>query len=243
VNLNDAPTDDADWDTMECTVRSWMYAAIVPDLLNDGMMPSASACRVWLDIEDQFFGNKETHVLILNTEFYNFMQGDLPVSEYYRRLKYMANSLGDLGEPVLNRTHILSVLCGLNEKFAYMGAILKHHMLFPSFGEVNNDLMVEEISMAKPAALSQALVTTAPHPPATGSLRHHRSTSSCYWVGSERPSTNAAPCSYAGPKKKNKNKKNNTLVWPSFCNPWISLIQMWSGVPCGPLPGSRPLGP
>jgi hypothetical protein len=80
------------------------------------------------------------------------MQGDIPVSEYYCKLKSTADSLGDLGEPVLDWTLVLSVLRWLNEKFAYMGAILKCQKLFPSFGEVKNDLMVEEISMAKPMA-------------------------------------------------------------------------------------------
>jgi hypothetical protein len=52
VNLVDAPTDDADWDAMECTVHSWMYAFIAPDLFNDVMMPDASPHHVWLTIED-----------------------------------------------------------------------------------------------------------------------------------------------------------------------------------------------
>jgi hypothetical protein len=87
---------------MECTVRSWTHASITPDLLNDVMTPDASARRVWLTIEDQFFGNKETRALILDAEFCNFVQGDLPISEYCHKLKYMADSLSDLGEPVLD---------------------------------------------------------------------------------------------------------------------------------------------
>jgi hypothetical protein len=41
-----------------------------------------------------------------------------------------------------------------------MGAILKHQKSFPSFTEEKNDLMVEEISMAKSAAPSQVLIAT-----------------------------------------------------------------------------------
>jgi hypothetical protein len=165
VNLDAAPQDVGDWDTMECIVRSWMYASITPDLLSDVMTPGASVHHVWLTIEDQFIGNKETRALILDTEFRNFVQGDLPVADYCRKLKSMADSLCDLGEPVLDRTLVLSVLHGLNEEFGYMGAILKRQKSFPSFSEVKNDLLVEEISMAKPAAPSQALIATAPRPP------------------------------------------------------------------------------
>jgi hypothetical protein len=229
-NLDNAPTNDADWDTMECTVRSWMYAFIAPDLLNDVMMPDASPHHVWLTIEDQFFSNKETHALILDVEFRNFVQGDLPVSKYCRKLKSMVDSLDDLGEPILDRTLVLSVLQGLNEKFAYMGTILKCQKLFPSFAEVKNDLMVKEISMAKPVEPSHALITTALRPPTAGPV-----------PSSPVPMQSPAPS--AGPKKKNKNKKNSTTYWPSFYNPWTGLIQMWPGAPHGPLPGSCPPNP
>jgi hypothetical protein len=77
----------------------------------------------------------------------------------------MADSLGDLGKHVLDRTLVLSILHDLNEKFSYMGTILKQQKLFPSFFEVKNDLLVEEISMAKPVAPKQVLIVTAPHPP------------------------------------------------------------------------------
>jgi hypothetical protein len=205
-----------------------MYASITPDLLSDVMTSGASARRVWLAIEDQFIGNKETRTLILDAEFHNFVQGDLPVADYCRKLKSMADSLGDLGEPVLDRTLVLSVLRGLNEKFGYMGAILKRQKSFPSFSEVKNDLLIEEIYMAKPAVPSHALLATAPRPP-VGPV-----------PGGPAPAN--PPASNTGPKKKNKNKKNNTPAWPSFYNPWAELIQMWPGAPRGPLPGSRPPG-
>jgi hypothetical protein len=192
INLDAAPQDVGDWDAMECTVRSWIYASITPDLLSDVMTPGASARRVWLAIEDQFLGNMETRALILDAEFRNFVQGDLPIADYCRKLKSMADSLGDLGEPVPDRTLVLSVLRGLNEKFGYMGAILKRQKPFPS-SEVKNDLLVEEISMATPTAPSQAFFTAAPRPP-VGSV-----------LGGPAPAN--PPASNSGPKKKNRNKK------------------------------------
>jgi hypothetical protein len=87
-----------------------------------------------------------------------------------------------------------------------------------------NDLMVEEISMAKPVAPSQALVATTLHPPDV-----------------ESAPSGLAPMQQ--PKKKNKNKKTSGPTWPSFYNLWTGLIQMWPGAPRGPLPGSCPLDP
>jgi hypothetical protein len=53
--------------------RPLLDASITPDLLNDVMTHSASARRVWLTIEDQFFSNKETRVFILDAKFCNFV--------------------------------------------------------------------------------------------------------------------------------------------------------------------------
>jgi hypothetical protein len=98
----------------------------------------------------------------------------------------------------------------LNEKFAYMGTILRRQKSFPSFTKVKNDLMVKEISMAKSTAPSQALVATTPHPLAVGP-------------------TPSGSVPMQQPKKKNKNKKNSGPTWPSFYN-----IRGQASFRCGP---------
>jgi len=60
--------------------------------------------------------------------------------------------LADLGEPVTDRTLVLNVLCGLNEKFASIGRHLRRGRPFPSFLEVCDDLILEEITMAEKAS-------------------------------------------------------------------------------------------
>jgi hypothetical protein len=57
-----------------------------------------------------------------------------------------------LGEPVPDRTLVMSILRGLNEKFQSVHNIIKRTKLFPSFVEVRSDLMVEEITMKTPSA-------------------------------------------------------------------------------------------
>jgi hypothetical protein len=60
--------------------------------------------------------------MILNAEFCTFVQGDLSISEYCRRLKGMTDALGDLGKVVLDRTLVLTALRGLNGRFSHMAA-------------------------------------------------------------------------------------------------------------------------
>jgi hypothetical protein len=116
---------------------------------------------IWLGLEDQFVGNKETRALILDAKFRTFVQGELSTSDYCCRLKGMADALGDLGEVVIDRTLVLAVLHGFNGRFSRMSSLLKRQRLFPTFTEVHNDLQLEEIKMAaRPGAPVSSLVAT-----------------------------------------------------------------------------------
>ena len=58
----------------------------------------------------------------------------------------MADDLADLGEVVSDRTLVLNVLRGLKEKYASIGRHLRRSRPFPSFLEVCDDLILEEIT-------------------------------------------------------------------------------------------------
>jgi hypothetical protein len=126
------PTD-SHWQRMDCVVVSWIFNSISPELLDiihahDGV----SARAAWLGIVEQFLGNRESRALLLDAEFRNLSQGDLTVDDYCRKLKGMADALADLGEPVNDRTLVLNVLRGLNERFLFMTHIITRQRPFPS---------------------------------------------------------------------------------------------------------------
>lgn len=85
----------------------------------------------------------------------------------------MVDALGELGEPVLDRTLVLQVLRGLNDKFSHMAALTKRTRPFPLFHDVRADLNIEKVTMTSKAAAPSALVATvlatptAPRPPAS----------------------------------------------------------------------------
>jgi hypothetical protein len=148
----------------------------------------------------------------------------------------------------VDRTLVLNVLCGLNERYKDIGVHLRRGRPFPSFAAVRNELLLEEINMVQhPVAPSTALV-------ATGSSRQPAAT------GGGPPRTGGG-----APKPKNKKKKDrragsdsapgpsappapssapgapagSDATWPSVYNPWTGSIQMWPGPrtpPLAPLP-------
>ncbi|XP_066373416.1 uncharacterized protein [Miscanthus floridulus] len=114
----------ADWIRMDCVVRSWLYGTIATDLLDIVMARGdhgATARTTWLAIETQFLGNKETRIILLDAKFRNFKQGDLSITNYCKRLKGMADDLGDLGSPVSDKLLVLTLVSGLNEQFHVVG--------------------------------------------------------------------------------------------------------------------------
>ena len=98
-------------------------------------------------MESQFRDNRETRALLLDAQLRGFKQGDLSITDYCRRLKTMADQLGNLGEPVSDRTLILNLIRGLNAKYTAIGHHIRRGRPFPTFLEAKNDLLLEEITV------------------------------------------------------------------------------------------------
>lgn len=88
----------------------------------------------------------------------------------------MADALGDLSEKVLNRTLVLNVPRGLNEKYSHLVALITRTHPLPPFFDVRGDLLIKESIMESKAIVPMALVATTsapwapgtPAPPSTG---------------------------------------------------------------------------
>ena len=96
VLSDDDRSADVSWKRMDCTVLSWLYGTITPELLEVVMNRKdgpPTARVVWLGLEQQFIGNKETRALHLDAKFPTFVQGDLSIDDYCRHLKAMADQL------------------------------------------------------------------------------------------------------------------------------------------------------
>jgi uncharacterized membrane protein YgcG len=146
---------------MDCVVKSWILDSLTDDLAEIVSSQGATARDAWLAVESQFLGNRETQAIQLETKFRNFVQGDLSITEYCRRLKKMADDLTALGEVVTDRTLVLNVLRGLNERFTHISALLRHARPFPTFLQVKDDLSLEEHTLGScPPSPAAALAVT-----------------------------------------------------------------------------------
>jgi hypothetical protein len=130
------PINDPVWERMESIIISWFFGMITSELQDIAKEHDIAAHQIWLTLKHQFIGNNETRTLHLDATFRNFVLGDLSVSDYCRKLKSMADSLGDLVYMVSYRNLILNVLRGLNKQYNHLQAIITCSMPFPTFHKV-----------------------------------------------------------------------------------------------------------
>jgi hypothetical protein len=114
------------------------------------------ARQACLALEVQFLSNCESHVLQLDARFCDFKQGDLGVSDYYRRMKGMADNLHALGEIITDHLLVLNLLHGLDKRFDHMKIFIKRSQSFISFHTICNDLKLKEIELNNSVAQGQA---------------------------------------------------------------------------------------
>jgi uncharacterized membrane protein YgcG len=165
----------AAWVRLDSIVLTWIVGTISVDL-HSLLRNLPHARAVWLAIEGQFLGNAEARALRLDATFRTFVQGDLSVSEYCRKMKTMADSLGDLGCTVEDRNLVLNVLRGLSDRYTHLRSLLMRQRPFPTFLQVRDDLALEEITLGAQATLisgpgssSTALAALTPSCPPTPS--------------------------------------------------------------------------
>jgi hypothetical protein len=155
--------NDPHWVQMDLHVLSWLYGTITTDLFEIVTTATPSAHIAWVALEQQFIGNRETRVQLVDTEFRTLCQGALSVTDYCRRMKTLADSLVELGEAVPDRILAMNVLHGLSERFHTLRLFLKKQRPLPTFVEIRSELLLEELTttLAAPQPLTALVASGA----------------------------------------------------------------------------------
>ncbi|CAN6234371.1 unnamed protein product [Urochloa humidicola] len=89
------------WDQVDCCVCSWILDFVtdaVLDLTIDGDYQMTR--NLWVTIEGPFRANKEPHAIFLNHEFHSMTQGDSSITDFFTRMKTVADYLRDVSHGV-----------------------------------------------------------------------------------------------------------------------------------------------
>jgi hypothetical protein len=102
---------------VDCVVLTWMYNTVSSNLQQSLMIRQRPACEAWCYLEDEFLGQKESHALLLETQFCNLRQDSMTITDFCRKLETMATSLAEFGDPIGERQMVLTLLRGLSGKY------------------------------------------------------------------------------------------------------------------------------
>jgi hypothetical protein len=111
---------DPDWRVVDQCILSWLYNSIAKDVRDILHTLKATTYRVWSAIHDQFHDNELHHVIYLEAEFRNLVQGDMDITQYTGCLKQLADALRDVGQPVRETSQVLNMLRGLSSKYCHV---------------------------------------------------------------------------------------------------------------------------
>jgi hypothetical protein len=109
--------NDPSWKCMESVVISWIFGTINGELQDIAKECCIVVHQILLMIQHQLIGNSETCMIHLNATFCKFIQGDLSMSDYFCKMKSMADSFSHLDCMVFDRNLVLNILQGLNERY------------------------------------------------------------------------------------------------------------------------------
>lgn len=224
-----ANDDDTPWKKKDGLVKLWLYGTMTQPLFKSTFQTGGSARDIWLRIENQFRNNKEARAIQLDHDLRTTEIGDRSVQEYCQTLKSISDLLANLDAAVPDRTLVMYLINGLNEKYDNITNVIRHKEPFPTFDTAKTMLLNEETRLKKgnktPTtsgnASSSTVLTASTEKPQTqrfnnGNRRHNnrgrgrgRNNQQRSWNNNWNP---AWPMPYMpGPM----------MQWPTYPTPWI----------------------
>lgn len=143
-DVNDAP-----WFKRDGLVKLWLYGTLTQPLFRSTFKTGGNARDIWVRIENQFQVNKEARAIQLDHDLQTTEIGDRSVHDYCQTLKSISDLLSNLDAPVPDRTLVMYLLNGLNEKFDNITNVIKHKEPFSTFDDAKSMLLNEETRLKR----------------------------------------------------------------------------------------------
>jgi hypothetical protein len=234
--------------------------------------PKTNAYKIWRALHSQFRDNELHRAVYLEAEFRNLVQGDMDITTYTARLKYLADALRDVGQPVRKTSQVLNLIRGLSSKYRHAVPTIITKDPPHTFLSARSYLLLEE-QYDKEHAKSEAhhaLVTTGASQQADSnsggskSLAPTTSDGGSHTGNSNNNSSGHRPHSsgYGAPRsdnhrnyKKQRGRGRGGQInvprpqggaWTPGFNPWTGMVHTWPMPFCPPassVPGPRPGAP
>jgi hypothetical protein len=106
---------DPRWVKDDLAIVQWIYQRVSTEIFNLVFRDATNVAALWVDLRQLFQDNIDGRVNTLHTELRNTVQGDSQVGVYCQRLKYIADELRELEDPIDDKKLINILLVGLGD--------------------------------------------------------------------------------------------------------------------------------
>ncbi|KAE8770495.1 hypothetical protein D1007_57736 [Hordeum vulgare] len=148
----------------------WILFTLADSLLDLIMGGAVDAYTAWTCVRDYFQANQGAQYLHLTRQFRTLKQGDLPVSDYARRLKALADGLADTAHPVSDHDVTMQLLHGLDTIRTLLGDAVP----LPSFAATRSRLDLAEYNINLRAVEAGSAALTVSGYPGSSQDRSNR---------------------------------------------------------------------
>ncbi|KFK41202.1 hypothetical protein AALP_AA2G098700 [Arabis alpina] len=158
IDGSSTPTgpEDTAWNKRDGLVKLWLYGTLAQPLFKRAFQTGGTSRDIWLCIENLFRNNKEARAIQLDNELRTTEIGDLSVEDYCQKLKSLSDLLANIDAPVRDRTLVMYMLNGLNERFDNIINVIQHREPFPTFDIARSMLEREESRLKRSHKLKPA---------------------------------------------------------------------------------------
>nr|KAJ0201854.1 hypothetical protein LSAT_V11C600299520 [Lactuca sativa] len=91
-----------------------------------------------------FCDNNVAWAIKLDNELRSMTLGDLTIVQYCQRMKYIADLLANIDNPILEKTLVSHILNGLSSQYEHIATLLHHRDPLLTFLQALSKLVVEE---------------------------------------------------------------------------------------------------
>jgi hypothetical protein len=91
---------NADWLQVDQCIVSSLYNSISPQIMKMVFLSKPRAHALWMSLQGLFLDNADQRAMHALQEFHGLFQADLSITDYFDRLKQLADLLHDVGHPV-----------------------------------------------------------------------------------------------------------------------------------------------
>ncbi|XP_076955203.1 uncharacterized protein LOC143629945 [Bidens hawaiensis] len=113
------------WSEIDALILQWIYSTLSDVLLARVLDIEITARAAWTKIQEIFLNNKQARSVTLETKFtYTTLSSCASFDEYCQTLRYLAEQLADVDQPVSESRLVIQMICGLLVEFDTIAAII-----------------------------------------------------------------------------------------------------------------------